>query len=35
MRTLVRVVTFGYTPRQPSPTEVLMLLIGLAVVLVE
>ena len=30
---LVRVVSFGYTPRQPSSTEVPMRLIGLAVVL--
>jgi len=29
----VRVVTFGSTPRQPSPTEVFMRLIGLAVIL--
>jgi hypothetical protein len=29
---LVRVVAFGYTPRQPSSTEVLMRLIGLAVI---
>ena len=30
-RTVVRVVAFGYTPRQPSSTEVLMRLTGLAV----